>query len=249
MTEWQLGMLAFREGRLREAVDRLHQASNEHERTVSQTARYQTFAYLGAADYALGQMAEAVRAFESARRLSPTQPVPTSLMVNLANAYLADGKRTAAREILAEALQQNPGNMEVSLLLTRLKSGADDAPLTGSVLGETPESVIRYLKTLSFSTVEQGYSSEQVRAALSQIQHYVEFLASQLAARDETIAHASEEIQKLQQSEESLIQNMLHAQQEAEELRSGAVSQQEIRAENSSQEELTPLERLFQKKA
>jgi tetratricopeptide (TPR) repeat protein len=249
MTEWQLGMLAFREGRLREAVDRLRQASAEQERTVSQTVRYQTFAYLGAAYYALGQSAEAVRAFEMARRLCPILPTPASLMVNLANAYLADGKRSEARAVLNEAVQQNPGDMEVNMLLTRLNNTAVDAPLSGSILGETPESITRYLHTLSFTTMPQGYSPEQVRAALAQIQHYVEFLASQLAARDETITQATDELNKLRQSEEGLIQNILQIQQEAEELRSEAASHPNSPANDSTQIDLTPLERLFQKKA
>ncbi len=248
MTEWQTGMGAFREGRLREATDRLRSAAAEQERTVSQSVRYQTLAYLGAASYALGQIGEAVRAFETARLLCPTPSPSRDLLVNLANAYLATGRRQEAQSTLEEALRRHPGDMEIGMLLSRLQNRSGTDQVTGAVLGETPESVIRFVNTLSFSTVSSGYSPDQVRAALSQIQHYVEFLASQIAARDHTITQNAAEIERLRMAEDGLIRSMMQAQQEAEQLRNSQFLSEERPAAGTDQPELTPLEKLFQKK-
>jgi len=50
LSDWQLGIKAFREGRMREATDRLRAAAGDRERTVMQAVRFQTLAFLGAAD-------------------------------------------------------------------------------------------------------------------------------------------------------------------------------------------------------
>ena len=98
MTDWQLGVQAFHEGRMREAADRLQAALGESEMAVTQAVRYETCAYLGAALYALGLPAEALTAFEQAIQFSPAAAPPDDLLMNLAHAYLAAGRRGAARE-------------------------------------------------------------------------------------------------------------------------------------------------------
>lgn len=255
MTDWQTGLRAFREGRMREAADRLSTAAQEQERTVSQGARFQTYAFLGAALYALGQAAEAVPAFEAAIQLSPTAPAPADLHVNLANALLASGHPADARQALSAALSTSPGHVEARMLLDRLDAAhADITPVTGSVLGETPASVRRYMETLSFSSATSGYDPAQVREALSQIEHYLDFISSQLAEKDNALARMDAELSRLQENEDGLIRSLMASQQEAENLRQAAsISHAREDAASYStpgpqERELTPLEMLMRPK-
>ena len=211
MTDWQTGILAFREGRLREASDRLRRAADEQERTVTQESRYQTWAFLGAALYALGRAAEAADAFENAARLCPAPAVPPDLTVNLANAYLATGRRADARRALETTLQHAPGHVEARMLLNRLDSHDPNTPLSGAVLGESPEAARLFLRTLSFGAVAQGgYAPDQVREALGMLSHYIEFLAAQVGERDQTITQQTALLEQARQTENTLIDN-LHA--------------------------------------
>jgi tetratricopeptide (TPR) repeat protein len=196
MTEWELGIQAFRQGRLREASDRLRAAADDKERTVTQTVRFQTLAYLGAALYALGRAEEAVEALEQAIHFSPRAGTPSDLRINLSNAYLAAGRADDARRVLQETLQETPGSMEARMLLERLGQRDPATPLTGSALGVSPASVLRYMHTLSFGTVTAGgLDPAQVRLALTQIERHVEFLVRQIVTRDETIARLEAELE------------------------------------------------------
>ena len=116
----QLGLSAFREGRIQEAADHLRTALNDNEHTLTQRERFQSLAFLGASLYALGNPAEAVGQFEESVRVSPTTPVPPDLHVNLSNAYLAVGKRDQARLSLQQALDIDPDHVEARMLLQRL---------------------------------------------------------------------------------------------------------------------------------
>lgn len=258
MTERQLGINAFREGRLREAVDRLRAAAADHERTVSQEIGFQTYAYLGAALYALGEAAGAADMFSAAVALHAGPTPPLDLMINLANASLASGRRQDAEEALTQALRDNPGAMEARMLLDRLRSRDESLPVTGAIFGESPQSVKRYMDTLSFSTMSQGYSPTEVRAVLAQIHQYINTLSDQLAEKDRAIAGQTAEIERLRQSEETLIENMVQARQEADRLRTSAGASSRAAdlpgngpeaAGASEASDLTPLEKLFQKKA
>lgn len=257
MTDWQTGLLAFREGRLREAADRLGKAASDRDRTVSQIARFQTYAFLGAALYALGRAAEAVPAFEAAVRLSPAA-APADLTFNLANAYLAAGRRADSQRMLETTLQNAPGHIEARLLLERLAGTPADAPVTGSVLGESPEAAQRFLRTLTFGTVSHGgYAPDQVRGALSQIERYINVLAAQLADRDQTIIQQAVQIEQARDNENTLIDNLVQARQDLDRMRNAAMttlghtpgSPSEMEPEpDLSSRPMTPLEKLFQKK-
>ncbi len=218
MTDWEKGLLAFREGRMREAVERLRAAAAVHEETVTLAARFQTCAFLGAALYALGLAGEAARAFEAAVRFAPANRPPADLLVNLANAYLAAGRAPEATAALRQALVTAPGNVEAAMLLLRLEqSHPGDEPVHGSILGETPDSVKRYLRTLTFAAVPHGgYDTVQVREALSQVEHYVDFLASQVAAAQKALRTAQADTERLRLNEDKLVENMLQSQQEAD---------------------------------
>lgn len=259
MTDWQNGILAFREGRLREAADRLRLAADEQERTVTQEARFQTWAFLGAALYALGRAPDAADAFEHAARLCPAPVTPPDLSVNLANAYLATGRRADARRALETTLQNAPGHVEARMLLNRLDSHAPDTPLSGAVLGESPEAARLFLRTLSFGTVAQnGYAPDQVREAMGMLSHYIEFLASQVAERDKTVAQQTALLEQARQTENTLIDNLMQARQDADRLRNAAITTlghgqtaTDASPEGDSglpPEALTPLAKLFQKK-
>ena len=93
---------------MHEAADRLGSAASERELTVSQEVRFETCVYLGAALYSLGRSQEAVKTFETAFRLSPTPIPPSELTFNLVQAYLAAGRRGAAREALLFLLNYAP---------------------------------------------------------------------------------------------------------------------------------------------
>lgn len=258
MTDWQTGILAFREGRLREAADRLRLAADEQERTITQEARYQTWAFLGAAFYALGRAADAANAFEQAALLCPTPVVPPDLTVNLANSYLATGRREDARQALETTLQNAPGHVEARMLLKRLDSHAPDAPLSGAILGESPEAARLFLRTLSFGTITQGgYAPDQVREAMGMLSHYVEFLASQVSERDQMIAQQTAQLEQARQTENALIDNLMQARQDADRLRNAAITTlghgqagepSHVGDPGLPQEALTPLGKLFQKK-
>ncbi len=252
MTEWQSGLQAFREGRMREAVDRLQNAVRETENAVSQSARFQTYAFLGAAFYSLGQAADAVSAFETALRLSPMKSPPPDLTVNLANAYLAAGRRDDAVRLLQQTLQFAPGHIEARMLLQRLASQGDSPASGGMVLGTSPQSVKQFLRSLVFKTVPtEGYDPAQVRQAFLQVERYTDFLIAQIAHSEQVIAHHQQEIARLQQSEDTLVQNMLDAQKEAETLRQEMAKIPAATAPgapDSEARELSPLERAFQGK-
>lgn len=238
MTDWQKGLQAFREGRMREAADRLSTAAAEEELTVSQTARFETCAYLGAALYSLGQSAEAVSAFEAAFRLSPVPVPPPDLSLNLAHAYLAAGRRDAAQGALQNLLQHFPGHVAARMLLQRLEAAPGDEPITGTIMGETVESVKRYLRTLTFATIASGgYDPAQVREALYQIEHYLDSLDSRIQSSQEAMAKYEEEIQRYRQMEDAMVQNIVQLQQEAQ-----------SRPPASEATQLSPIEILFQKK-
>lgn len=252
MTEWQSGLQAFREGRMREAVDRLQTAVRETDTSVSQTARFQTYAFLGAALYALGRPAEAVSAFETALRLSPLKSPPPDLTVNLANAYLAAGRRDDAVRLLQQTLQFAPGHIEARMLLQRLAAQPEGSAGGGMVLGTSPQSVKQFLRSLVFKTVPtDGYDPAQVRQAFLQVERYSDFLIAQVAHSERVIAQNQQEISRLQQSEDSMVQNMIQAQKEAEMLREQLARVSPASAPlppAADAAELSPLERLFQGK-
>lgn len=252
MQDWQLGLKAFREGRMREAADRLKASAGDHERTVMQVVRFQTLAFLGAALYALGYSYDAVTAFEDAVRVAPHPGAPADLSVNLANAYLSVGRRDEARTALMHALAAAPGHVEARMMLQRLESSPADEPIVGSVLGESPEGVKTYLRTLTFARVSAGgYDPAQVRQALSQLDRYIEFLASQITQRDETIAKNEQEMERYRKMEDQYIQSMIERRNEADPLYTPATSSTAPTVEEPKPEgepELTPIERLFQNK-
>jgi len=237
MTDWRMGLLAFREGRMHEAADRLGSAAAERERTVSQTVRFETYVYLGAALYSLGQPVEAVKAFETAFQLSPTPIPPSELTLNLAHAYLAAGRRDAAREALLFLLNYAPGHVAARMLLQRLDN-APDEPITGTILGDSVESVKKYIHTLRSATVSSGgYDPAQVWEALSQLETYMETLDKRLQREQETLRHYEAEIERYQQMEEAMVQNLVQMQQDAQN-----------RPAEPEAAQLSPIELLFQKK-
>ncbi len=238
MTDGRIGLQAFREGRMHEAADRLKAAVAEQELTVSQAVRFETYVYLGAVLYALGRPDEAVAAFETAFRLSLTPIPPSEVTFNLAHAYLAAGRREAAREALLYLLNFAPGHIAARMLLQRLDSAPDDETVSGNILGESVESVRRYLRTLNFASVSSGgYDPAQVRVALSQLETYLETLERRLQSDQETIRRYETEIERYQQMEETMIQNLLQKQQDSQAPSADADTAQ-----------LSPIEILFQKK-
>jgi DivIVA domain-containing protein len=239
MTDWQLGLQAFHEGRMREAADRLRAALSENEFAVSQTARYETCAYLGAALYAQGQPEEAITAFEMAFRFSPSAVPSEELVMNLAHAYLASGRREAAREALRFLLFHTPGHVAASMLALRLDSSSADANVKGAVLGTSPETAHNYIRTLTFTqSLTQGYDPAQVHAALNQLERFVIDLSQELQQAGAKIAEYELEIMRYQQMEDAVVENMVQMQ------RNPAQSQQE-----GAKTELSPIELLFQQKS
>jgi len=238
MSDWQLGLQAFREGRLREAADRLQVAAAERSLTFSQAARFQTYAYLGASLYALGRPSEAVAAFEAAFQLALTPVPPSGLTLNLTHAYLAAGRRESAREALLFLLSHAPGHVAARMLLQRLESTPTDEPLTGSVLGESVETVKKYMETLDFTTVTSGgYDPSQVREAFSQIEVFMDTLDQRIKTQQEKIQQYENEIQRYQQMEEAMVQNLVQMQPESK--------NQPVEPQAA---QLSPIEILFQKK-
>ncbi len=238
MTDWRIGLLAFREGRMHEAADRLESAASEREMTVSQTVRFETCVYLGAALYSMSRPAEAVKAFETAFQLSPTPIPPPELTLNLVHAYLAAGRREAAREALLFLLNYAPGHVAGRMLLQRLDNTPADEPVTGTILGESVASVKKYIHTLRFTTVSSGgYDPAQVWEALSQLETYMETLDKRLQREQETLRHYEAEIERYRQMEEAMVQNLVQMQQDTEN-----------RPTEPEAPQLSPIEILFQKK-
>ena len=244
MKDWELGLNAFREGRLREAVDRLRSAAAEHESKVSLAVRFQTLSYLGAALYALGYTAEAIIAFQQAIQVAPPPNPPPDLTVNLASALLACGRRDEAQQALRTTLRNAPGHLEAQMLLERLDQQPAGSVMTGATLGVSPEGVRKYLRTLSIKPVgSDGLDAGQVQLALTQIERYLDQLIVQLAARDKTIAQLNAEMVRFHEMEDQLVENLIKAQQ--------AADQQKREAAGASPQDetgpaLTPLETLFQ---
>ena len=234
-----MGLQAFREGRMREAADRLAAAAAERDLAVSLDVRFETCVYLGVALYNLGRPQEAVKAFETGFRLSPTPVPPPELTLNLVHAYLASGRREAAREALLFLLNYAPGHVAGRMLLQRLDDTPDEETVTGSILGESVESVKKYIRTLRFTTVSSGgYDPAQVWEALSQLETYIQTLDKRLQHDQETIRHYEAEIERYQQMEETMVQNLMQMQQLPEDP-----------AASVEVGQLSPIEVLFQKKS
>ncbi len=223
---------------MHEAADRLGSAAAERDLTVSQAVRFETCVYLGIALYNLGRPAEAVRAFETGFQLSPTRIPPTELTLNLVHAYLAVGRRDAAHEALLYLLNYAPGHVAARMLLQRLDDTPSDEPVTGTILGESAESVRKYIRTLRFATVSVGgYDPAQVWEALSQLETYMNTLDKRSQRDQETLRHYEAEIERYQQMEEAVVENLVLMQQNAQNAPASPDAAQ-----------LSPIEVLFQKK-
>ena len=233
-----MGLQAFREGRMHEAADRLGAAAAERDLAVSLAVRFETCVYLGVALYNLGRPLEAVKAFETGFQLSPTPIPPSELTLNLAHAYLTAGRRDAAREALLFLLNYAPGHVAARMLLQRLDDTPEDEPVTGSILGESVESVKKYIRTLRFTTVSTGgYDPAQVWEAFSQLEIYMQVLDKRLQHDQEKILHYEAEIERYQQMEEAMVQNLLQMQQDSH-----------SPSDPIEVGQLSPIEVLFQKK-
>ena len=233
-----MGLQAFREGRMHEAADRLGAAAADRDQAVTLAVRFETCVYLGVALYNLGRPQEAVKAFETGFRLSPTPVPPTELTLNLVHAYLAAGRRGAAREALLFLLNYAPGHVAARMLLQRLDDTPDNEAVTGSILGESVESVKKYIRTLRFTTVSSGgYDPPQVWEALSQLENYMQTLDKRFQHDQETIRHYESEIERYRQMEETMVQNLVQMQQNAQNPSDPLEAGQ-----------LSPIEILFQKK-
>ncbi len=241
MIDWQLGMQAFHEGRMREAVDRLQAALGENELAVAQSVRYETCAYLGAALYALGLPGEALTAFEQAVQFSPTAAPPDDLLMNLAHAYLAAGRRGAAHETLRFLLTQTPGHIAAGMLAARLDETPDDSAVSGAVLGASPETAENYIRTLTFSQpVSGGYAPAEVHEALSQLQRLITTLIYDLREAEARGVQNEMEILRYRQMEDAVVENMMqfHA----------TPHQSEPQKQADEKKDLTPIEILFRQK-
>ncbi|MGI4792108.1 MAG: DivIVA domain-containing protein [Janthinobacterium lividum] len=238
MTDVQLGLHAFREGRMREAADRLQSALGETELSTSQVVRYETCAYLGAALYALGLPAEAVTAFELAFQFSPSSVPPEDLMMNLAHAYLASGRRDAAREVLSFLLSHVPGHVAATMLALRLDSSTSESDITGAVLGTSPDTVHNYIRTLRFTQLASGgYDPAQVHEVLSQLERFINNLSRQQQEAETKIAQHELEILRYREMEDAVVENIVQMQKNTPPSRDAAVKS-----------ELSPIEILFQQK-
>ena len=240
MTDWQHGIQAFHEGRMREAADRLQAAFSEHDLAVSQLARYETCTYLGASLYSLGLPQEALPAFEAAFKFSPTTQPPDELMMNLTHCYLAAGRREAAREALRFLLAQSPGHVAAGMLAARLDRAEGSDSIAGAVLGTSPETAETYIRTLTFSHTAGGYAPAEVQEALAQLQRFVGGLSNALRSADEKLAQYEREIQRYRQMEDAVVENMMLMQ---------PVSQtQNGEQPPPSEGSLSPIELLFRQK-
>ena len=234
-----MGLQAFREGRIREAADRLGEAMLEQEMAVSQAVRFETCAYLGAALYAEGRATDAVAAFETAFRLSPTSVPPDDLTLNLAHAYLAARRRQAAREALLFLLAHSPGHVAARMLLQRLDAAPDDSAITGSIMENSVESARRYLQTINFTRVPAGgYDPAEVNEVLTLMEQYLTHLDQRLQISEDTLAQYEEEIQRYRQMEDAMVQNLVQMQHDAQ-----------SRPLEPDTSQLSPIEKLFQKQS
>ncbi len=239
MTDWQMGLLAFREGRMREAADRLSLALSEQEMAVSLTARFETCANLGAALYAEGRPVDAVAAFETAFRLSPIPIPPTELTLNLAHAYLAAQRREAAREALLFLLSHAPGHVAARMLLQRLDHAPQNRAVAGTVMGDSIDSARKYLQTVNFTRVAGGgYDPIEVQEVLFLVEDYLTQLELRLQATQNTVLEHEDEIDRYRRMEEAMVQNIVQMQQNSEHYPAP-----------SDVSQLSPIEILFQKKA
>lgn len=229
MIQWQLGLLAYREGRMREAADRLQAALDESELTVSQTVRYQTCAYLGAALYALGLPARALTAFETAFRFSHAPVPPADLLMNLAHAYLAAGRRSTARQTLDLLLTNVPGHVAAGMLAARLDSDPAGEEAAGAVLGTSPETAQNYIRTLTFSrSAAQGYEPAEVQEALAQLGRYISGLTQELEYADTKMAQYEREVLRYRQMEDAVVESMVQGQSASTEEPDSSLSPIEI---------------------
>ena len=242
MSEWRLGIQAFHKGRMREAADRLQEAVADHELTITQFVQFENYAYLGAALYALGLAPEAATAFEMAFRFSPTPLPAPELTLNLVHAYLAEGRREAAREALSFLLDYAPGHIAGRMLLIRLDQTPADEQVTGVILGNSVDSVKKYIRTLSFSSVSSGgYDQSQVWEALSQLEYYLETLDTRIQGDQTKLALYESELERYRQMEDTMVENIVQLQQ--------GTQNQPSQTQNIDNSTLTPLEILFQKKS
>ncbi len=238
MTDWQIGLQAFREGRMREAADRLGAALEENELTVSRLARYETCAYLGAARYSLGLPVDALAAFEAALQFAPSPAPPADLLMNLAHAYLAAGRPSDARAALSRLRARTPGHVAANMLAARLDTLHTEDQISGAVLGVSPETAETYIRTLTFSRrAAGGYEPAEVQEALGQLQRYIESLTDQLELAETKAAQADLEIQRYRQMEDAVVENIMQFQPTAQ------------TAEGEVQSGLSPIEILFQQKS
>ena len=247
MTDWQLGLQAFHEGRMREAADRLQTALAETELTISGLARYETYAYLGAALYALGLSPEAVTAFEMAFQFSPAAVPSDDLMMNLAHAYLAVGRREAAREALRFLLAQAPGHVAATMLAARLSSSlSSGSAISGAILGASPETVENYIRTLRFShSASGGYPPAEVHEALSQLRRFILSLTESLQEAETRNAQYELEILRYRQMEDAVVENMMQSipQEQPAQAKSDEAKSDKVDSK------LSPIEILFRQKS
>lgn len=221
---------------MREAADRLQASLCENELAVTQQARYETCAYLGAALYALGLPTEALTAFEHAVQFSPFAVPPDDLLLNLAHAYLAAGRRRAARETLRLLLTQTPGHIAAGMLAARLDEAPADTVVSGAVLGASPETAENYIRTLTFSQpVSGGYAPAEVQEALSQLERLIAALSYDLRDAEARNAQNELEILRYRQMEDAVVENMMQIQSSPQ--------------TQSDEKNLTPIEILFRQKS
>ena len=238
MTDWQMGLLAFREGRMREAADKLSLALSEQELSVSLTSRFETCSNLGAALYAEGRHVDAVAAFETAFRLSPTPIPPVELTLNLVHAYLAAQRRDAAHEALLFLLSHAPGHVAARMLLQRLDHVPQNRPVAGSIMGDSIDSARKYLQTVNFTRVASGgYDTVEVQEVLSLVEKYIIQLDLRLQSSQNTVLQYEDEIERYRQAEDAMVQNIVQMQQDSQQY-----------PQNPDLSQLTPIEILFQKR-
>lgn len=222
---------------MREAADRLQASLCENELAVMQQVRYETCAYLGAALYALSLPAEALTAFEHAVQFSPSVVPPDDLLMNLAHAYLAAGRRRAARETLRLLLTQLPGHIAAGMLAARLDEAPANVDVSGAILGTSPETAENYIRTLTFSQpVSGGYAPAEVQEALGQLQKLIAALSHDLQDAEARIAQDEMEILRYRQMEDAVVENMMQIESSPQ-------------TQSDERKDLTPIEILFRQKS
>jgi LPS O-antigen subunit length determinant protein (WzzB/FepE family) len=138
------------------------------------------------------------------------------------------------------------------LLLEKLQSFSAEEPISGAMLGESAESVKKYLDTLTFSTVAHGgYNRDEVHMAMAHVKRYIDFLDERIKSLEIDNDRNAAEIERLRQTEETLVENLLKARSEADVVRKAGMSS--IASENGESllpdRAPTPIEILFRKKA